>query len=150
MWGAISINRTMARACALLALALAALLFAQPAFAQDIAGGAAQTGALDKALNTISGDGRPLSLSLQILILMSLLTVLPSLVLMMTSFTRIIIVLSILRQALGLQQTPPNQVLVGLALFLSLFVMRPTLEQINARSALRRRSAARAPCFTAS
>jgi flagellar biosynthetic protein FliP len=95
-------------------------------------GGAAQTGALDRALTTISGDGRPLSLSLQILVLMSLLTVLPSLVLMMTSFTRIIIVLSILRQALGLQQTPPNQVLVGLALFLSMFVMRPSLEQINA------------------
>ena len=50
---------------------------------------------------------------------------------MMTSFTRIIIVLSILRQALGLQQTPPNQVLVGLALFLSLFVMRPVVDQIN-------------------
>ena len=83
-------------------------------------------------MNTVAGDGRPLSLSLQILLLMSLLTVLPSLVLMMTSFTRIIIVLSILRQALGLQQTPPNQVLVGLALFLSLFVMRPAIEQINA------------------
>ncbi|WP_197277417.1 flagellar type III secretion system pore protein FliP [Sphingomonas profundi] len=102
-----------------------AFLFAEPALAQT-------TGALDKALNTISGDGRPLSLSLQILVLMSLLTVLPSLVLMMTSFTRIIIVLSILRQALGLQQTPPNQVLVGLALFLSLFVMRPAVDQINA------------------
>ena len=52
--------------------------------------------------------------------------------LMMTSFTRIIIVLSILRQAIGLQQTPPNQVLVGLSLFLSLFVMRPVIEQVNA------------------
>ncbi|WP_419828282.1 flagellar type III secretion system pore protein FliP [Sphingomonas sp.] len=93
--------------------------------------GAAQTGALNRALGTISGDGKPLSLSLQILVLMSLLTVLPSLILMMTSFTRIIIVLSILRQALGLQQTPPNQVLVGLSLFLTLFVMRPTIDQIN-------------------
>ena len=102
-----------------------ALLLAAPAFAQ-------QTGALDRAMTTIAGDGRPLSLSLQILVLMSLLTVLPSLILMMTSFTRIIIVLSILRQALGLQQTPPNQVLVGLALFLSLFVMRPAVDQINA------------------
>jgi len=82
-------------------------------------------------MDTIAGDGRPLSLSLQILILMSLLTVLPSILLMMTSFTRIIIVLSILRQAIGLQQTPPNQVLVGLALFLSLFVMRPVVDQIN-------------------
>jgi flagellar biosynthetic protein FliP len=69
---------------------------------------------------------------LQILLLMSLLTVLPSLLLMMTSFTRIIIVLSILRQAIGLQQTPPNQVLIGLSLFLSLFVMRPVIDQINA------------------
>ena len=98
---------------ALLLLA-AALLMAFPAFAQN-APAAGQPGALDRAVNTIAGDGKPLSLSLQILLLMSLLTVLPSLVLMMTSFTRIIIVLSILRQALGLQQTPPNQVLVGLA-----------------------------------
>lgn len=101
-------------------------LLAAPAFAQT-----APTGGIDRALNTISGDGKPLSLSLQILLLMSLLTVLPSLILMMTSFTRIIIVLSILRQALGLQQTPPNQVLVGLALFLSMFVMRPVIDQIN-------------------
>lgn len=109
-----------------LVLPILLLVFvASPAEAQ-------QAGALDRAMNTIAGDGRPLSLSLQILLLMSLLTVLPSLVLMMTSFTRIIIVLSILRQALGLQQTPPNQVLVGLALFLSIFVMRPAIEQINA------------------
>ena len=106
---------------------LAMAMWAAPAFAQE-------TGALDRAMTTIAGDGRPLSLSLQLLILMSLLTVLPSLVLMMTSFTRIIIVLSILRQALGLQQTPPNQVLVGLALFLSLFVMRPAIDQINANA----------------
>jgi flagellar biosynthesis protein FliP len=83
--------------------------------------------AVDEAVNS----GAPLSLSLQILLLMSLLTVLPSVLLMMTSFTRIIIVLSILRQALGLQQTPPNQVLVGLALFLSLFVMRPVFDEIG-------------------
>ena len=86
---------------------------------------------LTRAVGEIGGDGRPLSLSLQILLLMSLLTVLPSLLLMMTSFTRIIIVLSILRHALGLQQTPPNQVLVGLSLFLSLFVMQPVLSGVN-------------------
>ena len=68
------------------------------------------------------------SLSLQILILMTALTVLPSLVLGMTAFTRIIIVLSILRQALGTQQTPPNQVLIAVALFLSFYVMRPIFE----------------------
>ena len=115
-------------ALVLFSLAFAVLLFASPAFAQSAGG---QPGALDRALNTISGDGRPLSLSLQVLVLMSLLTVLPSLILMMTSFTRIIIVLSILRQALGLQQTPPNQVLVGLALFLSIFVMSPFIDRIN-------------------
>jgi len=120
-------------------IVLLTLVIATPALAQaagQVAPGAApaagQPGALDRAVNTIAGDGRPLSLSLQILLLMSVLTVLPSLILMMTSFTRIIIVLSILRQALGLQQTPPNQVLVGLALFLSLFVMRPVVDQINA------------------
>jgi flagellar biosynthetic protein FliP len=93
-----------------------------------------QSGALSRALGAVAGDGRPLSLSLQILLLMSLLTVLPSLLLMMTSFTRIIIVLSILRQAIGLQQTPPNQVLVGLALFLSLFVMKPVIDEIGAQA----------------
>ena len=70
------------------------------------------------------------SLTLQILALMSLLTVLPALLLMMTSFTRIIIVLSILRQAMGTQQTPPNQVLIAIALFLTFFIMSPTLTTI--------------------
>ena len=114
---------------------LIGLLLSYPAFAQAAPEGPANTsGALTRALGQVSGDGRSLSLSLQILILMSLLTVLPSLVLMMTSFTRIIIVLSLLRQALGLQQTPPNQVLVGLALFLSMFVMRPAIDQINTQA----------------
>ena len=108
---------------------LAAFFVASPALAA-----ATPSGAVTKALEEVAGEGRPLSLSLQILILMSLLTVLPSLILMMTSFTRIIIVLSILRQALGLQQTPPNQVLVGLALFLSLFVMAPTISTINEKA----------------
>jgi flagellar biosynthetic protein FliP len=126
--------------CAMvLSLAIGAVVLAEPALAQIATGpvapaapAAAQaSGALTQALSDVSGDGRPLSLSLQILILMSLLTVLPSLVLMMTSFTRIIIVLSILRQALGLSQTPPNQVLVGLALFLSLFIMRPAIDEIT-------------------
>ena len=107
---------------------LLAILFAHPAFAQV----PVPSGGIDRALRTIGGTGQPLSLSLQILLLMSLLTVLPSLVLMMTSFTRIIIVLSILRQALGLQQTPPNQVLIGLSLFLSFFIMSPVINQINA------------------
>lgn len=80
---------------------------------------------------TLSGDDGPTySLSLQILALMTALTVLPSIVLGMTAFTRIIIVLSILRQAMGTMQTPPNQVLIAIALFLSFFVMQPVLAEI--------------------
>lgn len=67
------------------------------------------------------------SITIQILALMTVLTLIPALVLMMTSFTRIIIVLSILRQALGTAQTPPNQVLIGLSLFLTMFIMSPVL-----------------------
>ncbi len=74
--------------------------------------------------------GTTYSLSLQILLLMSFLTVLPSIVLGMTSFTRIVIVMSILRQALGTQQTPPNQVLIALALFLTFFIMAPTFNKV--------------------
>ena len=70
------------------------------------------------------------SLSLQILALMTALTILPSLVLGITSFTRVIIVLSILRQAMGTQQTPPNQVLIAIALFLTFFIMAPTFETV--------------------
>jgi len=118
-------------------LLTAGLMLVDPALAQAVPAAPAPIdngGALTRAMGQISGDGRSLSLSLQILVLMSLLSVLPSLILMMTSFTRIIIVLSLLRQALGLQQTPPNQVLVGLALFLSLFVMRPVIDQINGQA----------------
>ncbi|MEQ1687339.1 MAG: flagellar type III secretion system pore protein FliP [Sphingopyxis sp.] len=86
---------------------------------------------LDRAIEHSLQDDQSISSSLQILLIMSFLTIIPSLLLMMTSFTRIIIVLSILRQALGLQQTPPNQVLVGLALLLSLFVMKPVIDDIN-------------------
>jgi len=83
------------------------------------------------AISALTAGKAPLALSLQVLLLMSLLTVLPSLLLMMTGFTRIIIVLAIVRQAIGLGQAPPNQVLVGLALFLTVFVMRPTFERIH-------------------
>jgi flagellar biosynthetic protein FliP len=69
------------------------------------------------------------SLTFQVLILMTLLTLLPAILLAMTAFTRIIIVLSMLRQALGMATTPSNQVLVGLALFLTFFVMSATIEQ---------------------
>lgn len=70
------------------------------------------------------------TLSLQALVLMTLLTVLPAILLMMTSFTRIIVVLAILRQAIGTAQTPSNQILIGLALFMSLFIMTPVLSSV--------------------
>jgi flagellar biosynthetic protein FliP len=69
--------------------------------------------------------------SIEIIILLTVLSLLPSIVIMMTSFTRITIVLSFLRNAMGLQQTPPNQVMVGIALFLTLFIMSPVLSEIN-------------------
>ena len=74
--------------------------------------------------------GQQYSLTLQLLALMTTLTLLPSMLLMMTSFVRIIIVLSLLRQALGTGQTPPNMVLVGLSLFLTLFIMSPVFDSI--------------------
>lgn len=112
------------------ALALPAVAYAQAA--APAAAPAAVSGALDRAFDNLGGaGGEPLSLSLQLLLVMGLLTILPALILMMTSFTRIIVVLAILRQALGLQQSPPNQVLIGLSLFLSLFIMAPTLERVN-------------------
>lgn len=71
------------------------------------------------------------TVTLQILAIMTALTFLPALLMMMTSFTRIIIVFSILRQALGLQQSPSNQILIGLALFLTLFIMQPVINKVN-------------------
>ena len=76
-----------------------------------------------------AGGGKTYSLSIQVLALMTVLSLLPALLLMVTSFTRIIIVLSILRQALGTAQTPSNQILIGLSLFLSFFIMSPVFNQ---------------------
>ena len=95
-------------------------------FAQDI--GVLGLPALEASPS--ADGGTQYSLSLQVLALMTAITVVPSLILGMTSFTRIIIVLSILRQALGTQQTPPNQVLLAIALFLSFFIMSPILVSI--------------------
>ena len=74
------------------------------------------------------------SVSLQILLIMTALSFIPAFVILMTSFTRIIIVFSILRQALGLQQTPSNQLLTGMALFLTLFIMAPVFDKVNERA----------------
>ncbi|MFN8944735.1 MAG: flagellar type III secretion system pore protein FliP [Pseudobdellovibrionaceae bacterium] len=72
--------------------------------------------------------------AIKLVILLTILTLAPAILIMMTGFTRIIIVLSFLRQALGLQQMPPNQLLVGLSLFLTFFVMRPAFNEINTES----------------
>jgi flagellar biosynthetic protein FliP len=85
-------------------------------------------------VTTAAGGGQTYSLTLQILFLMTALTLLPAILLMMTAFTRIVIVLGILRQALGAGQTPPNQVLIGLSLFLTFFVMSPVIDKINTDS----------------
>ncbi len=90
----------------------------------------AQAGLTAVTVSPGPGGSETYSLSLQILVLMTTLTLLPTLLLMMTSFTRIVIVLAILRMAMGTQQTPSNQVLIGLALFLSLFIMQPVISSI--------------------
>ncbi len=75
-----------------------------------------------------------LTTTIQIILIITLLTLAPAILILVTSFTRIIIVLSLLRHALSTQQIPPNQVLVGLALFLTVFIMSPVLEEINDRA----------------
>ncbi|CAM4131773.1 flagellar type III secretion system pore protein FliP [Vreelandella rituensis] len=107
----------------LLAIGLTGLAFLLPlaAFAQEIPGIVSEP---------LEGGGQQWSLSLQTLLLLSSMAFLPAILLMMTSFTRIIIVLSLLRTAMGTQATPPNQVLLGLALFLTFFVMSPVLAQV--------------------
>jgi flagellar biosynthetic protein FliP len=82
-------------------------------------------------INPAPGGGETWSLSLQILALMTALTLLPAALLLLTSFTRIVIVLSLLRQALGSGQTPSNPILIGLALFLTIFIMAPVFERIQ-------------------
>ena len=77
------------------------------------------------------GGGQTYTLTVQVLLLMTALSLLPGALIMMTAFTRVVIVLALLRQALGTAQTPSNQILVGLALFLTFFIMSPVLNQVN-------------------
>jgi len=86
------------------------------------------TGTLGDIVTTLFGENTQ---TVDIIILLTLLTLLPSILLMLTGFTRILIVLSFVRNALGMQQTPPNQVLIGLALFLTFFVMQPVFDKVN-------------------
>ena len=104
-------------------LLAAALLLPLASFAQ-------QAGLPGLTATPGPGGSQTYSLSIQTLLFLTSLTFLPAIVLMMTGFTRIIIVLSLLRHALGTPTSPPNQVLIGLALFLNLFVMAPVLDQV--------------------
>lgn len=83
---------------------------------------------MSDALVNINGNSVQ---TLEILFLLTTVALLPSIIIMMTSFTRIVIVLSFLRNALGMQQTPPNTVLIGITLFLTLFIMSPVIDEIN-------------------
>lgn len=83
---------------------------------------------MNNNLVSINGEQVP---TLEIMVMLTIVMLLPSIVVMMTSFTRIVIILSFTRNALGVQQTPPNMVLVGIALFLTLFIMNPVVDQIN-------------------
>lgn len=108
-------------------LSIVFILFLLPIFAQ----GQVIPDGLEALTISESANGtKTYSLSLKILALMTALTILPSLILGMTAFTRVIIVMSILRQALGTQQTPPNQILVAISLFLTFFIMAPTFNKI--------------------
>lgn len=108
-----------------ISIALLLLLMTSSVWAQDKFGIPAVT--YEPQAN---GGGR-YTVTIQILAIMTMLTILPSLIIMMTSFTRILVVFAILRQALGLQQTPSNQIILGLTLFLTLFIMMPVFKIIN-------------------
>jgi flagellar biosynthetic protein FliP len=110
-----------ARLLRAVATAAPLLLAAAPALAQN---------ALTVNAAPSGGGGTTYSLPVQTMLAFAALSFLPAVLLLMTSFTRIVIVLSLMRQALGLQATPPNQVIVGLSLFLTLFTMGPTLDRI--------------------
>jgi flagellar biosynthetic protein FliP len=92
------------------------------------------TGAFGITIDALHGNGTAVAPALQIVLLLTVLALLPAIVVAMTSFTRTIIVLSMLRHAFGMQDTPPNMVLTSLALFLTLFTMAPVLSEINTRS----------------
>ena len=122
------------------ALAAGFLAFTSPAFAEGRAGGAYVPGTSGIALPSLSlsfaNNQKPADLVsvLRIVMMLTVLSLAPAILIMMTSFTRIVVVLSFIRQALGTQQMPPNQLIVGLALFLSFFVMAPTFKAINANA----------------
>jgi len=108
----------------------------QPAQAQDAAPSTSQVDTTGTGLGTFpqvdlapSEDGY--ELPIQLLLLLTVLTMAPAIIILMTSFTRLVVVFSILRTALGLQQSPPRQILIGLSIFLSIFIMQPVLQTVH-------------------
>nr|WP_238322337.1 flagellar type III secretion system pore protein FliP [Vibrio mexicanus] len=96
------------------------------------ASGSSAGGGIPAFTMTTNPDGsEDYSINLQILALMTMLGFLPAMVILMTSFTRIVVVMSILRQAMGLQQTPSNQVIIGISIFLTFFIMSPVIDKVN-------------------
>lgn len=88
-------------------------------------------GNVDFNISSADGEDSSLATTLQMLFILTIISLAPSILIMVTSFTRILVVLHFVRSAMGTQTTPPNQILIGLALFLTLFIMSPTLSQIN-------------------
>jgi flagellar biosynthesis protein FliP len=131
---------TASRAPLALAGLVAAALLSQPAlaWAQAAAAGAAAPASLSLPHITLGVEQArnpgQVSTSLQLLMLFTILSIAPALLIMLTSFTRIVVVLSFLRQAMSTQQMPPNQVLISLALFLTFFIMSPVWNQINSQA----------------
>ncbi|MEK6706289.1 MAG: flagellar type III secretion system pore protein FliP [Bdellovibrionota bacterium] len=127
-------------AAAVGAMVVAAVLLIPSAFAEGTAGGSYIPGTSGLTLPSLSlsftNSQKPSDLVsvLRIVIMLTVLSLAPAILIMMTSFTRIVVVLSFIRQALGTQQMPPNQLIVGLALFLSFFVMAPTWKVISANA----------------
>jgi flagellar biosynthetic protein FliP len=109
---------------------LAALCFPCAASAQNVGGLRMPIPKITFDIEEAAGP-KDVALSLQILFLLTILTLAPSIILMTTSFTRVVIVLDFVKRALSLQQMPPNQVIVGLSLFLTFFIMAPTLTEVN-------------------
>ena len=126
-------NRRLLIVLAALASVFALVVFAAPAFAQGVPGPSNPTIPIPRVNIGVSPATKPsdVALSLQILLLLTVVTLAPTMLVLLTSFTRIVIVLSFVRTALGTQQVPPTQVLVGLSLLLTFFVMNPVIQDIN-------------------
>ncbi|HEV3087290.1 MAG TPA: flagellar type III secretion system pore protein FliP [Candidatus Elarobacter sp.] len=126
-------NRRLLIVLSALGAVLALVVFALPALAQSVPGPSSPTIPIPRVNIGVSPATKPsdVALSLQILLLLTVVTLAPTMLVLLTSFTRIVVVLSFVRTALGTQQVPPTQVLVGLSLLLTFFVMNPVIQDVN-------------------